>query len=282
MRNLLLLSLSLLIKLSCFSQVPTAPSNGVLDGDKNWVMSKTYDANGVLIGESKSFVNNVGEVMQVQTRNMTYNHILATQPMRDAEGRVVGNTLAAPINSNGFVYRSDFMVNGSGTAYDYKNFDRYYSGFSEVDKTNNPDAVGGQSTVGTLGWYYGNNNTWEKYTPTGSYPYTRTAYLRDGSGVVKKQAGMGDVLRMGQGHEVQSYVVPVINELDFYLQVKNKYFPQLGDNGQPMTLSTLKNEATQEVAQDANGRSGVAIKDKGGKILMTARPGSGGITVRIV
>jgi hypothetical protein len=261
------------------SQVP-APSNntGSANSDMNWVLAKSFDENGNVTGESKQFFDNSGRLLQSQTKTKyrkdpttAYTHVFASQPVRDALGRDAMATMSAPIDNSEFIYKPDFVRNGSGGAYDYKNFDRYKLNNNETDKTNNPDAVGGQNVPGTLGWYYGSNNTWEPYTPTTQHPYSRLTYYRDGTGNTKKSAGVGEEFKMGSGHELSSYITPVISELDHYLQVRNKYFSVAEMGATPVTL---QHEAIQSVSMDANGRMGITILDKGGKILLAARPGT--------
>jgi RHS repeat-associated protein len=142
---------------------------------------------------------------------------------------------------------------------------------SIVDKTNSPDKLGNQNVKGTLGWYYSINNTWEPYTPTTDNPYSRQTFYADGTGNVKKSAVAGNPLRMGNGHEVSAYITPVINELDDYLRIRNKYFSGSDIGALPATMQKL---AIQQIAHDENGREAIAIQDKGGKKLFTARPGT--------
>jgi RHS repeat-associated protein len=262
------------------SQVP-APSNntGSANSDMNWIIAKSFDENGNVISESKGFFDNNGRSLQSQSKvkyrkdaSITYyTHVFASQPVRDALGREALTTMSAPIDNSEFIYKPDFVRNSNGTAYDYRNFDRFKFNGTETDNTNNPDAVGGQNVPGTLGWYYSLNNTWEPYTATTDYPFTRQSYYRDGTGNAKKAAGIGDALKMGNGHEISSYVTPIIYELDHYIQVRNKFFSGAEMGAMP---GSLQREAIQTVSMDANGRMGISIQDKGGKTLMSARPGN--------
>jgi RHS repeat-associated protein len=271
--------LLLLMVQSATAQVPApSSSTGNDNWDKNWVRVKTYDENGNVIGESKQFFDKNGNAIQSQKKvkyrkdpTTAYTHVLASQPIRDVFGRDAVITLEAPIDNSEFIYKPDFVRNGGGTVYDFKNFDRYDNGSVETDKTNNPDPLGNTTSTGTLGWYYSANNGWEPYMPLTSYPYTRQSFYRDGSESLKKSAGLGEVFKMGSGREVFSFVMPVNNELDHYLQVRNKFFPaaELG-----LLPASLQFEATQSISRDANGREAVIIKDRGGKSLITGRPGN--------
>lgn len=257
-------------------------TGGSANTNMNWVLAKTFDENGNVTNENKQFFDNSGRSMQTQSRvsyrqnynNTTVANVFASQPLRDALGREVVNTLSAPINSSEFGYKPDFVLNKSGVPYTYKDFDRFNPAGTQndlTDKTNSPDPVGGQAIAGTLGWYYGSNNTLEPYTATSEFPYSRKSIYRDGTGSAKKIAVAGEVFKMGSNKESSTYTTPVSNELINYLQVRNRFFPSSKIGELP---SNLANNALQLVAKDANGKETVVINDNDGNTLMTARPGS--------
>jgi RHS repeat-associated protein len=259
---------------------PTPPVNaGANNADMNWIVAKAFDENGNVISEEKQFYDNGGRTIQSQSKmpyrksaTETIAPVFAAQLLRDAYGRDAATTLAAPINDNEFKYVSDFVRAPDGSVYSYRNFDRHKSGSgAETDKTNNPDAVGGQSTPGTLGWYYSSSNTLEPYTPTSGYPYARRSYYRDGTGAVKKAGATGEAFRMGAGHETGISHTPVLNELNHYIQVRNKFFSATEVGNLP---SSLKGGAVQEVLHDEEGKEIVQVKGIDGKVLFTARPGN--------
>lgn len=249
-------------------------SGELADLNRNWTISKLFDENGNLVTADKVYYGSDGLVLQNQQfvkhrkkNGELANYVFANQPFLDVYGRVVGSTLSAPISGESFLYSPNFVRNSSGNAYDHRNFDIY----STVDKTNNPDPVGGQSVLGTLGWYYGPNNTIEPYTAQTDYPYFRQSYYSDGSGMVKKSADVGETFKMGTGHEVASYQSKVVNELDDYLRIRNKYFTSSEIGSLPTNLSGM---AVQVVNRNPDGKETVVIQDKGGNVLMTARVGN--------
>lgn len=242
------------------SVISPAPSNPAYDDSMNWTTSRMYDENGNVIGEAKSFFDYYGNSLQTQWRDISRGHVLASQPIYDTYQRPVISTLPAPTNNGAFAYKADFVQNASGTAYNYQNFDTN-------SKLNAPEVVG-KTTIGTLGWYYSANNTFEKYVPETGYPYSRSDFYNDGSGEGKRTAGVGDQLKMGSGHESQSITLPVVNELNNYIAVRNKFFAVDSVGSLP---SALLNEAYQLVGVDPNGQKGISITDKSGKALMSAR-----------
>lgn len=239
-----------------------APNNPAPNLDMNWVQTKSYDEDGKVIGEDKVFYDRVGKALQNQAKNISANHVLANQIIYDAQGRAAIETLIAPTNNSAFNFKADFVTNATGNNYTFQNFD--------LTKTNNPDALG-NTTPGTLGWYYSNNNTFDPYVPATSYPYSRVDFFKDGSGAVKRSASTGEQLRMGSAHEEKSYVIPVVNELDHYLKVRNKFFSSTVVGQLPTSLG---GQAIQSIMHDANGREAVMISDKDGNPLMGGRPGN--------
>jgi hypothetical protein len=279
MRIKLLFIIQLVATLRVMAQVPAADNQtGNPNYNMNWIMNWVYDASGNTLNQSKIFYDYSGRVAQSQAlihyrsnATTTYTHVLASEPIRDAEGRQVLTTMAAPIDCAAFMYMPSFVQSTSGSNYGYENFDRFNPSGTETDLTNNPQPVGGQSTKGTLGWYYGANNTWEPYTPTSNFPYSRESIYKDGTNSEKKQAGVGEAFVMGSTHETGSYTAPVSSELTNYLAVRNRFFTTAQAGSLPTTFQA---SAIETVFMDPNGNEGVSITDKGGNVLMTGRPGT--------
>lgn len=227
----------------------------------NFIHSKSYDDDGVLIDQRKTFYNNDGRPIQSQVKNLSANQVLASEVLYDAFGRSAGFTLAAPINNSELNYKENFVTNGIGLKYDYRSFD--------LGKTNNPDPIN-NSSPGTLGWYYSDNNNMEPYVPATAYPYSRSTFFNDGTGGYKKHAGIGEVLKMGSGYQSSTNALGVVNELDFYTQLRNKFFHEstIGSG------NSLKGNGMLQVVQDENGIQGASVTNLEGKVLMTAKAGA--------
>ena len=243
--------------------VVPVPNNPSGDWNMNWLLSKSYDEDGNLLAETKSFFDNDGKQIQSQLKNLSAGHVLGNQLMYDAKDRVAGNSLTAPTNNASFAYKQDFIKNSAGGVYNYTNFD--------LTKTSNPDAVG-NSAEGTLGWYYSNNNTREPSVPVTSYPYTRWDFYKDGTEYAKRSASPGDQLRMGMERETWGNSFPVINELNHYKTIRDKFFSAtvVGESGE------LGGKSTQQYTIDENGIQTVTITDLSNKVLMRALASEGG------
>ena len=225
----------------------------------NWVISRSYDENGAPIASIKEFYDERGQALQSQFISLSDGNVLATQNLNDAYGRPVLTTLTAPIQRTGFEYRPDFVQDASGNSYHFSHFD-------EGSKRLNPDVLGTER--GSLGWYYSDENTYESHVPASAYPYSRVEYYEDGTGLVKRSAGVGETHRLGQGHESYSHTFPLMQELDgHYLSVHNSHiFP-----ASPM--NSLANCGIKTVSIDPNGKSVLSFIDKDEKVLATAIPG---------
>jgi len=263
------------------TSIPTAPINtSTADILRNWTMTTSYDDDGNVIAENKSYFDDTGKPVQSQVKSESTGHVLATQTIYDAHGRPVINTLPAPINSANFVYKDNFVTNSSYSwttnaygNYDYTNFDGDPLNTSNpYAKLNNPDAVS-NIQPGTLGWYYSDNNTYDPMVATTNFPYARVDYYNDGTGATKRSANVGDALVMGQGHETSTVGFPVLNELDNYLLIRNHFFSSTSLGGVPINMA---GKALQNISTDPNGLQALTVTDLAGKALMTGRADASG------
>lgn len=279
-KKALFYSLLCIITIGSHGQVqPPAFTTGDADVKINWTKSKIFDQNGNIISETKSFFDYEGKGIQSQVKKKvvingtTYNHVFASQPLYDALGRPVGNTLAAPINYADFKYQPNFATKNS-QPYNYKNFDEFYNGATlDNSKVENPDAVDNTST-GTLGWYYSTNNSWEPYTAITGYPYSRNTFYKDGSGAVNKNAEVGEAYRLGSGHETESYIEPAYSgnsELYAYFNLRSTYFPvsEVGEQLPNAGENPLYGSLVKSYIKDQNGRKVLTVSDRNGKVLVS-------------
>jgi len=265
----------------------TSPTNasGNPNTDMNWIITQEFDAGGNVLHEGKGFYDDNGHLIQSQKKvnyradaSTVYTHVLASQPIKDAFGRDALTTLWAPIDYGDYSYQANFVRhNSAGDKYGRQNFDVYNPSGTQTDKTNNPDPLwdAADATMpprGSLAWYYSKYNSWEPYTPTTDYPYVRQTYYQDGTGNTKKAANTGEVFKLGSSREAANYTIPVIDELDNYILVRNRFFSTTEIGVLP---SNLLNHAIQYVSRDANGIETIRIDDQSGKTLMTARAGTG-------
>lgn len=234
------------------------------DNSANHIHSKSYDGtagNTKVVAESRSYFDDSGRWIQVQTRNIQRGSIFTSTDLYDKYNRVVGHTLPAPLAHGAFGYHQNLLEDITGNEYDETDFD-------QPSNRHSPGPVG-SSQRGTVGWYYSPNNVIEPNIGKTSYPYSRVEYYEDGSGEVKFSAAPGDEHRLGSGHEVLSGTFPIVTELDDYLGKRRS----IGlTDVQPD--NSLKWEGLQKVARDENGKYTISFANKDGKTVMTASKGS--------
>ncbi len=242
------------------------------DYDHNWVYNKSFDKNGNIISESKSYIDYLGRSAQNQSKDLSKNNVIATQSIYDVYGRGVVQTLPAPINQTNFCFKADFVTNAQNQAYSYADFDLpdYSTSATAITagEVSNPKAVN-NSNAGSLGWYYSNNNTLEPLVDASGFPYARVEFNEYNGGGTKKSSGAGDVLRMGNGHETQAYTLPVTGELTPIYGCMKKW---MIDNFDPSTGNITNTfgtnlQALKNISYDANGKESVSFTDLSGNLL---------------
>ncbi|MDJ1501163.1 RHS repeat-associated core domain-containing protein [Xanthocytophaga agilis] len=223
-----------------------------------------------ITSESRAYFDYGGNPLQSQSRVMSTKtpeqdpdqaEIMVAQPLYGRYYNTVGQTLAAPVGIGGFRYISRFATSSS-VPYNYTHFDTQEGG---QDRINNPLPVDASSP---LGKYYSDQNDREPYVATSSYPFSRTEAYGDGSGEMKRSGGVGDELRMGNGHDSYSGAFPVTTELDHYLRVRSIILPAAQNN--PVTFA---NNAVKQVGIDVNQREGVSFSDNNGKAIASCLTG---------
>lgn len=244
----------------------------------NWVRERSFNGAGNIMNEQKNFFDNNGHLLQSQARvkyrkssSETYTHVIASQSVNDVIGRPVLTTMPAPIDNSEFKYKSTFVTNKNNQRYSYRDFDKYtvlVSGMFATPVDNTLTPVGMGVGKGTLGWYYSLFNNWEPYTATTTVPYSRTTIYEDGTGNVKESAGVGEAFKIGTGHYGRTFITPVNNELQHYLNVRKKFFTDDEVGARP---DKLFGGAMQTVSRDPNGKEIISIADNKGQVLMTAR-----------
>jgi predicted secreted protein len=238
------------------------------DDKLNWIESVGYNYtwNGSAwvqseISHSKAFFDLTGRGLQSQTKNFTSGQIFTAHTINDSFERPALATLSVPMDQTNFSYKHWIALDQQGGLYDFTDLGEPFA-----------------AEPGTVGWYYSAVNTTSE-APKTVYPFSQTDYYTDGTGEVRRSSAPGEVLRMGQGKETWSGTFPVYSELNDYLLRRSGTDIGLPDLQED---NTLAGEGLQTVARDQNGRFVVSIADKGGKAVMSARPGSAAPTEHVL
>lgn len=250
--------------------VGPVPNNPNENTEMNWTLSRSYDASGAVIGETKTFFDDKGKRIQTQTKNIQAGHVLAVQPLYDVGGREIGTTMSAPINNASFSYKPDFVQGPNGSSFNYRNYGRYVNGSTLNDKSFNPDPVDTISLgkIGTLGYYYSSKNEWERLQDYNNRPYTTSYTARNGTDILNMTGSVGDSVKLGSKHEAVTFNVPLQAELAHYNIARSQYFKEEEIGNLDLSLSATNTKMTVVIDQDK--RNGITITIDG-KTVMTAR-----------
>ena len=277
------------------------PDAEKVDNNKNWTQQWAYDDAGQIIGESKSYFNSNGTVLQSQVKNLSQHVVLASETLYDKYKRPYINTLAAPVRVNEastslpcgggtlaggdlyFIYKSDFSSGYSFTNFDSYNANQYLVSESyaqahpiTISKENNPDGFPTSTSPGTLSWYYGLNNIntatstfKEPLVAATAYPYSRTLAYSDGTGEVKSNTLPGDVFKAGGGYVGEQKIKALVSSED--LSYLTAYCSHYGDvfPGLSLNATSLLDNAYKVYQKDNEGRESYTYYTKDDKVFMT-------------
>ncbi len=181
----------------------TMPSFACDDNLLNWNLEETYDENGNIISSEKSYLDNLGRLTQKLVKNAS-NEVFRTQTVYDSYGFAAVNSLPA-YSGNQLKYQTNFMLNQSGQAYSYTDFD------SPGTLNNNTALQNGVSN--SLGNYYSNTNPYDSYQAIADNPFTRTETT--GAGSKTRVSKPGNAFKMGSGKETISFSMISGDELKY-------------------------------------------------------------------
>lgn len=197
---------------------------------------------------------------QTQVKLNSNNSTVVAETIYDFQGRPTVQVMPVPTSNAPMTYISKHTLNAAGTAsYSYLDFD--------IDPTSGDvcDPVSGKvSTSYGASKYYSSSNAnksgFNKFIPDAEgYPFTQTEYTSDNTGRVSRQAGAGDAMRMGNGHETRFlYGKPTQQDLDALFGAEVGNFEHYKKN----------------ITIDQNGQSVVTYVDMQGKTIATALTGT--------
>jgi len=227
-----------------------------LNNNLNWTLERSFDGNGQEVAASKQFTDALGRATQAQARNAATQQVFAAQTVYSTGGQPVLQTMAAPIDNQGFSYKENFITAG-GQPYGPGNF--------ENGLASNPSPVDATAR-GTVGYYYSQLNEAEPLTPITGYPYSLTESYEGPMGGTRRAAGPGDELRMGKGREAKGRDFPLRKEFDGYLSLRPKFVP-----GSP--IASLEYQGLKSVSINADGRESIVVTNKDGQAIISCLSG---------
>lgn len=240
---------------------------------RNWTTVETFDNNGNLMSQSRSYVDALGRSTQQQSLDIENSNVVASQNVFDAFGRPALQTLSAPVYQGGIYYKDGFIQNASGNNYSYNDFDKTITSYTSpaTGEVNNPGTVN-SGTQGSVGWYYSNNNSSEAYVPASSFPFTRVEYYNDPLARVKRISSAGENHKMGSGHESKIFYMRTGGELFYPFGYKGSYtlgFAETSDAYIPSENLT----AFKTIQVDPDGKETITFTNAAGQVVATCMSG---------
>tara|TARA_Y100001934_G_C12382633_1_gene793394 strand:- start:508 stop:4848 length:4341 start_codon:yes stop_codon:yes gene_type:complete len=220
--------------------------------DRNWLLTKTYDALGEEEAKSKTYYNSYGKVEQSQVWDKKTDSIWASEVRYDSQGRPKLATINAPVKSGDFLFNPDFIKREDGATLSASDYD---------NDSNTLVKIGEQSN--SLGWYYSDQNTRSKYQDVTDYPYAKTIYSKLIPGEILKTIGGNK--KGGDWKQGYSFTMRAGQELTSSVAFDDPKY-----NSSYLIFKTI--------VRDVHGNESVVFEDADGKTLAAAR--SGGSTVR--
>ncbi|CAM1365467.1 hypothetical protein TSEDIMI_20187 [Tenacibaculum sediminilitoris] len=184
----------------------------------NWISSSSYDLSGNLTSSGVAYFNTLGKATQSHTLDIKTGKIWTNEVRYDAFGKTTFSTLSAPVGTQ-YGYKNNFITTTTGG-----NLSK-----AQIESIKDNTAVG---IIGdqenTLGWYYSESNTSEKYQDITAHPYSKVIYSTLRPGIPLKTLGGNKIQKTVSSPKewLQSYsfVIPMTQEL-FY-EFEPGYFPE--------------------------------------------------------
>lgn len=232
----------------------------------NWQSSTTFAEDGKRKSVIQYFDGTLRGRQTVTKDNVTGNVVVA-ETFYDYQGRPMIQVLPAPTLNTIIQYAGNFNRFVNEVDYPKSLYDKLNPNEGICIKP----AMALSNSSGTGNYYSASNSflalppgdtrksNFDKFIPDGGgYPFTETRYTPDATGRVATQSGVGEVYKLGSGHETKYfYESPDQNELDALFGtdagVASHYFKNL--------------------VRDANGQYSVSYVDMHGRTVATALAG---------
>lgn len=233
------------------------------EDEMNWIVGRTYEADGDYISAGITYFNCIGSPTQSQSKDILTQRMWSNQVLYDSKARSTLRSYRAPLDGlpENFVFKNDFIQATNGNP------------LSTTTLEANPEVPPVLGTnVGTLGWYYSEQNTVEPLQDITTRPYARMVYDELNPGNVRMISGGKYIDTDGNGTndtfpQGYSYTMPATQEL-YYVFGQDYFDGPITSSGKEVVLKSLKT-----VYIDPHGNETVTFSDLEGRILGAARTG---------
>ena len=216
----------------------------------NW-QSVTSFAENAKYKTVVSYHDGTGRNRQVVTHLSSEKRTLIAETLYDYEGNPTVNILPTVLEGTDLSYHENLNPFEGDNPFSKKHYDN-----SEV-------ASSKLSTTSGAAQYYSANNTSssrfaERLPDAEGFAYSRSTYLRDGTGRVREQGGLGATYQVGTDHSTKMY----------YGSATTAELKRLFGNNVGKASFYRK-----QITQDPNGQLSVSYLDAAGQVVATALTG---------
>jgi RHS repeat-associated protein len=222
----------------------------VFERDRNLTWTTSFAEDGKF-KKVVTYVDGVGKTRQSVTQLSSDSTSVVVQTEYDHEGRGVLTTIPIPVSGIDLRYR-DLLntTSGGASAYDPDDFDDLFvTNAMAVDS----GAANYFSSSNTLGGLH------RDYIPDAhGFPFTETEFMRDATGRVARQGGVGEDHRLGSGHETRFFYADASAT-----QLHRMFGGNVGKASHYM----------MKMSVDPNGQLALAWQDQEQRVVATALAG---------
>ena len=217
--------------------------------DHNW-QSVTSFAENAKYKTVVSYHDGTGRNRQVVTHLSSEKRTLIAETLYDYEGNPTVNILPVSLEGTNLSYHENLNPFDNADPFSKDNYD------------NGSTSTALSTTSGAAQYYSANNTSGGRYAErlpdAEGFAYSRTTYLRDGTGRVREQGGLGATYQVGSAHSTKMY----------YGSTNDTELKRLfGDNVGKASFYR------KQITEDPNGQLSVSYLDAAGQVIATALTG---------
>jgi hypothetical protein len=223
--------------------------NSDYETNHNW-QSVTSFAENAKYKTVVSYHDGTGRNRQVVTHLSSEKRTLVAETLYDYEGNPTVNILPISLEGTNLSYHENLNPFQGANPFSKANYDT-------------DGASTALATTSGAAQYYSVNNTSnsrfaERLPDAGGFAYSRTTYLRDGTGRVREQGGLGETYQVGSEHSTKMYYGSTNDS-----ELKRLFGSNVGK------ASFYR----KQITQDPNGQLSVSYLDAAGQVIATALTG---------
>lgn len=234
--------------------------------DWNWIAHQVLSSTGASLASEKTYFDPSARLVQHQNLVQSRGDRIVKGELYDSH---VGPSLNTPIG----------VIEGSDLEFESTFLHNSESAGSHVLDTYLPgDEVSFENYPGTMANYWSDGNQLESMTASTNRPFTETDPSYSLTGGMSRQGGVGETGALDNGHFSGTIRMPIMDELNHYLQIRNTHmvnYSGLYPAGAFKTANNLAHRGVKEIKIDRDGVESVFFYSNEGGLLASCRSGEG-------